>query len=99
MNAVRALLAGSLVIFPAISAAQDVNLNRPVSAQTAPPPDSSNQKPDSAPTSPLAIHVGDADLLFGGFIDATAIRRDANTGSGVGRRSARFRSAIPCRAT
>jgi hypothetical protein len=60
-------------------------LNRPVSAQTAPPPDSSNQKPDSgAPTSPLAIHVGDADLLFGGFIDATAIRRDANTGSGVG---------------
>ncbi len=84
MNAVRALLAGSLVIFPAISAAQDVNLNRPVSAQTAPPPDSSNQKPDSAPTSPLAIHVGDADLLFGGFIDATAIRRDANTGSGVG---------------
>jgi hypothetical protein len=37
-----------------------------------------------APTSPLAIHVGDADLLFGGFLDATAIRRDANTGSGLG---------------
>jgi hypothetical protein len=60
-------------------------LNRPVSAQTAPPPGSPNQKPDSgAPTSPLAIHIGDADLLFGGFIDAMAIRRDANTGSGVG---------------
>src|SRR5689334_21003049 len=44
-----------------------------------------DQKPDNAaPSSPLAIHVGDADLLFGGFIDATAIRRDANTGSGVG---------------
>jgi len=28
--------------------------------------------------------VGDADLLFGGFLDATAIRRDANTGSGLG---------------
>jgi hypothetical protein len=35
-------------------------------------------------TSLLTIHVGDADLLFGGFIDATAIRRDVNTGSGVG---------------
>src|SRR4051812_7934156 len=54
-------------------------------AQPAPPPDPPNQQPDSrAPTSPLAVHVGDADLLFGGFIDATAIRRDANTGSGLG---------------
>jgi hypothetical protein len=60
-------------------------LNGPVSAQTAPPPDSLTQQPDSAaPTSPLAIHVGDADLLIGGFIDATAIRRDANTSSGLG---------------
>jgi hypothetical protein len=59
--------------------------NRPVSAQTPPPPDSSNQRPDSgAATSPLAIHIGDADLLLGGFIDATAIRRDANAGSGLG---------------
>ena len=32
----------------------------------------------------LAIHVGDADLLFGGFINATAIRRNVNTGSGLG---------------
>ena len=32
----------------------------------------------------LTIHVGDADLLFGGFIDATAIRRTVNTGSGLG---------------
>ena len=54
-------------------------ISLPAFAQTA------NQKPDSgAPTSPLAIHVGDADLLFGGFIDATAIRRDVNTGSGLG---------------
>jgi len=52
------------------SAAILLLLNRPVSAQTPPPPESSNQQPDSAaPTSPLAIHVGDADLLFGGFID------------------------------
>jgi hypothetical protein len=57
----------------------------PALAQTPAPSDASSQKPDAgAPSSPLAIHVGDADLLFGGFIDATAIRRDANTGSGLG---------------
>src|SRR3954454_1696358 len=67
------------------SAAILLLLNRLASAQTAPPPDSPDKKPGSgAATSPLAIHIGDADLLFGGFIDATAIRRDANTGSGLG---------------
>lgn len=55
------------------------------SAQTATPNGASDQKPDAgAPTAPLTIHIGDADLLFGGFIDATAIRRDVNTGSGLG---------------
>ena len=47
----------------------------------------SAQTPDPQtppPTSPLAIHVGDADLLIGGFIDATSIRRSTNTGSGLG---------------
>ena len=48
------------------------------SAQT-PAPD-----PPAQPSSPLAIHVGDADLLIGGFIDATSIRRSTNTGSGLG---------------
>ena len=49
------------------------------------PTESATQQPDSVtPSSPLAIHVGDADLLFGGFIDATAIRRTSNTGSGLG---------------
>jgi hypothetical protein len=62
-----------------------VLLSVAASAQTPAPPDSSNQQPDSgAQSSPLAIHVGDADLLFGGFIDATATRRNVNTGSGVG---------------
>src|SRR5262249_16320794 len=55
------------------------------SAQTPTPTAASDQKPDAgAPTAPLTIHIGDADLLFGGFIDATAIRRDVNTGSGLG---------------
>jgi len=55
------------------------------SAQTPAPPDPPpDQQAGGAPSSPLAIHVGDADLLFGGFIDATSIRRTVNTGSGLG---------------
>jgi len=53
------------------------------SAQTSAPDPADHQEP-APPSSPLAIHVGDADLLFGGFIDATSIRRDVNTGSGLG---------------
>src|SRR6478609_9712939 len=52
------------------------------SAQTPDP--QAPQPASSTPTSPLAIHVGDADLLFGGFVDATSIRRTTNTGSGLG---------------
>lgn len=37
-----------------------------------------------ASTSPLAIHVGDADLLVGGFMDATLVTRDVYTGNGLG---------------
>ena len=33
--------------------------------------------------SPLTIHVGDADLLLGGFMDATAMTRSTNHGSGI----------------
>jgi hypothetical protein len=42
------------------------------------------------PTSPLAIHVGDADLLIGGFMDLTAIMRSTNTGNGIGTNFAGF---------
>jgi hypothetical protein len=45
-------------------------------AQTAPPP---AQPP---PSSPLTIRLGDADFLLGGFIDALAIVRSTNVGSG-----------------
>jgi hypothetical protein len=44
-----------------------------VSAQTPAPP-----------ASPLAIKIGDADFLIGGFADATAIVRSTNVGSGIG---------------
>ena len=67
----------AFVLVAAVAAAQP--------AQTPSPPDDPAAQPGSgAPSSPLAIHVGDADLLFGGFIDATAIRRTTNTGSGLG---------------
>ena len=48
---------------------------RPVSAQEPPAP--------APPTSPLTIHIGDADFLIGGFIDAAAVMRSTNVGSGL----------------
>ena len=44
-------------------------------AQTAPPP--------QPPSSPLTIRIGDADILPGGFIEALAIVRSTNVGSGA----------------
>lgn len=38
----------------------------------------------AVPTSPLTIHVGNADLLIGGFLDAAAIVRSTTTGNGLG---------------
>jgi len=35
------------------------------------------------PTSPLTIRLGDADFLIGGFIDAGAVVRSTNVGSGM----------------
>jgi hypothetical protein len=39
--------------------------------------------PPPPATSPLTIHLGDADFLIGGFLDATAIMRSTNVGSGL----------------
>ena len=53
------------------------------SATTA--PTTNDQQPTGGtPSSPLAIHVGDADLLIGGFMDGTNITRTTNTGNGIG---------------
>ena len=43
------------------------------------------QTPPPAPpaSSPLTIHLGDADFLIGGFLDAAAITRSTNVGSGM----------------
>ena len=56
-------------------------------SDSAPPPDrasSADQTSAAPPSSPLAIHVGDADLLIGGFMDATVVTRSTNPGSGIG---------------
>jgi hypothetical protein len=37
-----------------------------------------------APSSPLSIRVGDAELLVGGFLDATIAARSTATGTGLG---------------
>lgn len=42
-----------------------------------------SQTPTPPPSSPLAIHVGDADLLIGGFLDAMVVSRSTNTGNGI----------------
>src|SRR3954471_5769612 len=42
------------------------------------------QQPTPPPTSPLTIHIGDSDFTIGGFMDATAIMRSTNHGSGIG---------------
>src|SRR5215471_7480681 len=57
----------------------------PCAAQTPPSGQSQPAQPAPAPTpsSPLAIHVGDADLLIGGFMDAMVVSRSTNTGNGI----------------
>jgi hypothetical protein len=42
------------------------------------------------PDSPLAIHVGSADLLIGGFLDMTSVTRSTNTGNGLGTNFSNF---------
>jgi hypothetical protein len=48
------------------------------------------QQSGAPPSSPLAIHVGDADLLIGGFMDMTGIFRSTNTGNGLGTNYSNF---------
>ena len=47
-------------------------------AQTAAPAAQPSPQP---PPSPLTIHLGDADFLIGGFLDALAVVRSTNTGN------------------
>jgi hypothetical protein len=58
----------------------------PAVAATAPgaPAPETAQQPPATPDSPLAVHVGSADFLIGGFMDMTSITRSTNTGNGIG---------------
>jgi hypothetical protein len=53
-------------------------------AADATPAAATQQSGGSTPTSPLSIHVGDSDFTIGGFMDATAIMRSTNPGTGIG---------------
>jgi hypothetical protein len=56
----------------------------------APRADAQQSGGGSTPDSPLAIHVGSADLLIGGFMDMTAIMRNTATGNGIGTNFSNF---------
>jgi hypothetical protein len=72
-------LAAILVAAPVFAADADHGSVAPSSAESQKP-----ETPPPAPTSPLSIHIGDADLTIGGFMDATVITRSTNTGTGIG---------------
>src|SRR5512140_3283668 len=65
----RAAVRLSIALFAVLALARHASAQ----AAAAPPPDG-----------PLAIHLGSADFLIGGFLDATAIMRSTNVGSGIG---------------
>jgi hypothetical protein len=44
----------------------------------------------ATPTSPLTLHIGDADFTIGGFMDMTVINRSTNTGNGLGTNFSNF---------
>ncbi len=86
----------SRVWFPAflvLAAASIASAQTPSAAPAAGPSSSTPttsgaapqaQTPASTPSSPLSIHVGDADLTLGGFMDATSVTRSTDTGAGLG---------------
>ena len=71
------------------SAVASVAATTPPAVAPADPAAKDDQQP-ATPTSPLAIHIGDADLLPGGFMDMTAIFRSTNTGNGLGTNFSNF---------
>jgi hypothetical protein len=68
---------------PASTPATDSASAKPATASTA-PASSGQTSSSSTPSSPLSIHVGDADLTVGGFMDATAVMRNTDTTNGLG---------------
>ena len=69
-----------------VGAAEKAGADQP----DTPASDGAQQPPAAAPTSPLAIHIGDADLQIGGFMDMTTITRSSTTGNGLGTNFSNF---------
>jgi hypothetical protein len=83
------LLISVLLVFASLASAQTPASSSPTdSAKPTPvaatPAASGQVSAPSTPTSPLTIHVGDADLTVGGFMDATAVTRSTDTTNGLG---------------
>jgi hypothetical protein len=56
----------------------------PATPAAAPTPQIVTNTPVPQATSPLTLHIGDSDLTIGGFMDATAVIRSTNPGTGIG---------------
>jgi hypothetical protein len=69
---------------PSATTAPATNDQPPDQPPNQPPPGVPITGKSPEPSSPLAIHVGDSELLIGGFMDATSIFRTTNTGNGIG---------------
>ena len=76
--------------FPTASPAGADKADKSDRAADAPRADAQQSGGGSTPDSPLAIHVGAADLLIGGFMDMTAIMRNTATGNGIGTNFSNF---------
>jgi len=63
---------------------------KPPATPTDPAPPQTPTPPPQPPSSPLTIHLGDAELLPGGFMDMTAVMRSTNTGNGLGTNFSNF---------
>lgn len=88
---VAAAAVGLALGLPAQAVAQERDATAPPSAastttagSTATNSSAASAGSQATPTSPLAIHVGDADLVVGGFMDMTAVVRSTATGNGLG---------------
>ena len=85
----RSKSGGGSLLENASAAVASVAATTPPAVAPADPAAKDDQQP-ATPTSPLAIHIGDADLLPGGFMDMTAIFRSTNTGNGLGTNFSNF---------
>ncbi len=69
---------------PLLSSSTTVSGAAPRPAISADAANEGIQAEEKRPSSPLSLHIGDADFTIGGFMDFTALFRSTNVGSGIG---------------